>query len=83
MAPANMVRPVASHNLLVAIDHLRLQPLQADPHKAQVPLPVEIVAAALASQVYSESLQGPDQHSDRHQQHQPINARRTIPATSL
>ena len=60
-----------------------LQPLQADPHKAQTPLPVGIDAAALAGQSHGESLQTADQHSDRHHQQQPIDARRIAQATAL
>ncbi len=58
------------------IGHVLLQPLQADPHKAQAPLPVGIDAAAFAGQAHGIALQTADQHTDGDDQQQPIDALR-------
>ena len=47
------------------IGHVLLQPLQADLHKAQAPLPVGIDAAAFAGQAHGIALQTADQRIDR------------------
>ena len=65
------------------MDHSLLQPLQADPHKAQAPLPVGIHLTAQAAQAHGIALQAARQHGDRHHQQQPINACRIAQAAAL
>ena len=55
-------------------NHRLLQQLQADLHKTQAPLPVGIDAAEFAAQAHGGTLQIARQHSDRHNQQQPIDA---------
>ena len=65
------------------IGHALLQPLQADPHNAQAPLPLGIDTAAFAGQAHGIALQTADQHSDGDDQQQPIDALRVAQAAAL